>query len=78
MSRQRAQYLRRAAHRLRHKHRMCPNCRKGILTTHRIDVSTVIERARGIPVTVDGRTTCGRCGFDATSLQRPLTPHRHH
>lgn len=40
----------------------CPKCRQGILRTEELDVST----PGGPPETVNSRTVCDRCGYDAT------------
>lgn len=66
MTRQRARYLRRAIPR----HRRCPKCRFGTLSTDQIDVSTVLDMARGTPQYLNGWTTCNSCEYRQTEPVR--------
>lgn len=62
MTHQRARYLRRAIPR----HRRCPKCRFGTLSTEKIEVSTYADLGRGQRAYLNGWTTCDRCDHRQT------------
>jgi hypothetical protein len=62
VTRQRARYLRRAIPR----HRRCPKCPRGVLTTDQCDVSTLDDYTRGVVRTVPGWTRCNHCDHRQT------------